>query len=193
MKKLIVNDCTQYFTALKEIKKGVKAQILEYDEDKEIDEDFAAEEIIKLSEGFPIELWTADTLDYVYKKKYVGHMWQNIRKKYMLAVTEEIEEDYEESAYLIQFGKARIAQKSIKQAINYLKGVSMSSFLLIGEFEQTDELMELLPKLKENYAAIANIVNLVCNEKGIDKVIYFIQGMDGASLTCFSFEGGESI
>ena len=109
MRKIIVNDCTQYFTALKEIKKGIKAQILEYDEDEKIDEDFVAEEITKLSEGFPIELWTADTLDYVYKKKYVGHMWQDIRKKYMLAVTEEIEKDYEESAYLIQVGKARIA------------------------------------------------------------------------------------
>ena len=192
MRKIIVNDCIQYFTALKEIKKGIKAQILEYDEDEEIDEDFVAEEITKLSEGFPIELWTADILDYVYKKNYTGRMWQNIRKKYMLAVTEEIEKDYEERAYLIEVGKARIAQKSIKQAIHYLKGVSMSSFLLIGEFEQTDELMELLPKLEKNYAVIANIVNLVCNEKEINKVIYFIQGMDGASLSCFSFRG-ESI
>ena len=25
MKKIIVNDCVQYFTALKEIKKGIKA------------------------------------------------------------------------------------------------------------------------------------------------------------------------
>ncbi len=186
MRKIIVNDCTQYFTVLKEIKKGIKAQILEYDEDEEINKDFVAEEIIKLSEGFPIELWTADTLDYVYKKKYMGHMWQNIRKKYMLAVTEEMEEDCEERAYLIQIGKARIVQESVKQALNYLKDVSRSSFLLIGEFEQTDELMELLLKLEENYDAIANIVNLVCNENGINKVIYFIQGMDGASLTCFS-------
>ena len=192
MKKIIVNDCIQYFTALKEIKRGIKAQILEYDEDEEIDEDFVAEEITKLSECFPIELWTADILDYVYKKKYVGRMWQNLRKKYMLAITEEIEKDYEESAYLIQFGKARIAQESIKQAIHYLKDASMSSFLLIGEFEQTDELMELLPKLEKNYAVIANIVNLVCDKKEINKVIYFIQGMDGASLSCFSF-GGESI
>ena len=36
MKKIIVNDCAQYFTALKEIKKGIKAQILDYDEDEEI-------------------------------------------------------------------------------------------------------------------------------------------------------------
>lgn len=192
MKKLIVNDCAQYFTSLKEIKKGIKAQILEYDEDEEIDEGFVAEEIIKLSEGFPIELWTADMLDYVYKKKHSNRMWQNIRKKYVLAVTEEIEKDCEERAYLIQFGKARITQESIKQAIHYLKGASWSSFLLIGEFEQTDELMELLPKLEKKYDEIANIVNLVCDEKGINKVIYFIQGMDGASLVCFSF-GGESI
>ena len=40
MKKIIVNDCAQYFTALKEIKKGIKAQILDYDEDEEIDGDF---------------------------------------------------------------------------------------------------------------------------------------------------------
>ncbi len=186
MRKIIVNDCTQYFIALKEIKKGIKAQILEYDEDEEIDEDFVAEEIIKLSGEFPIELWTADTLDYVYKKKYTGRMWQNIRKNYMLAVTEAIEKDCEERAYLIQFGKARIAQESIKQAIRYLKDASRSSFLLIGEFEQTDELMELLPKLEENYNEITNIVNLVCDEKGENKVIYFIQGMDGASLACFS-------
>ena len=118
-------------------------------------------------------------------------MWQNIRKKYMLAVTEEIEKNCEESAYLIQFGKARIAQKSIKQAVNYLKGASMSSFLLIGEFEQVDKLMELLPKLEKNYKEIANNINLVCDEKGINKVIYLIQGIDGASLILFSF-GGES-
>ena len=43
MKKIIVNDCAQYFTALKEIKKGIKAQILDYDEDEEIDGGFAAE------------------------------------------------------------------------------------------------------------------------------------------------------
>ena len=88
MKKIIVNDCAQYFTALKEIKKGIKAQILDYDEDEEIDGGFAAEEII-----FPLPLGTLE----------------NIRKKYMLAVTEEIEKNCEESAYLIQFGKARIA------------------------------------------------------------------------------------
>ena len=35
MKKIIVNDCAQYFTALKEIKKGIKAQILDYDEDED--------------------------------------------------------------------------------------------------------------------------------------------------------------
>ena len=191
MKKIIVNDCAQYFTALKEIKKGIKAQILDYDEDEEIDGGFAAEEITKLSDGVPVELWTANMIDYVYKKKYIGHMWQNIRKKYMLAVTEEIEKNREESAYLIQFGKARIAQKSIKQAVNYLKGASMSSFLLIGEFEQVDKLMELLPKLEKNYKEIANIINLVCDEKGINKVIYLIHGMDGASLVSFSF-GGES-
>ena len=74
-------------------------------------------------------------------------MSQNIRKKYMLAVTEEIEKNCEESAYMIQSGKARIAQKSIKQAVNYFKGASLLSFLLIGEFEQVDKLMELLPKL----------------------------------------------
>ena len=175
MKKIIVNDCAQYFTALKEIKKGIKAQILDYDEDEEIDGGFAAEEITKLSDGVPVELWTANMIDYVYKKKYIGHMWQNIRKKYMLAVTEEIEKNCEESAYLIQFGKARIAQKSIKQAVNYLKGASMSS----------------LPKLEKNYKEIANIINLVCDEKGINKVIYLIQGIDGASLILFSF-GGES-
>ena len=50
MKKIIVNDCAQYFTALEEIKKGIKAQILDYDEDEEIDGGFAAEEITKLSE-----------------------------------------------------------------------------------------------------------------------------------------------
>lgn len=71
------------------------------------------------------------------------------KKKYMLAVTEEIEKNCEESAYMIQFGKARIAQKSIKQAVNYFKGASLSSFLLIGEFEQVDKLMELLPKLEK--------------------------------------------
>ena len=42
MKKIIVNDCAQYFTALKEIKKGIKAQILDYDEDEEIDGDFCS-------------------------------------------------------------------------------------------------------------------------------------------------------
>ena len=149
MKKIIVNDCVQYFTALEEIKKGIKAQILDYDEDEEIDGGFAAEEITKLSDGVPVELWTANMLDYVYKKKYIGHMWQN------------------------------------------LKGASMSSFLLIGEFEQVDKLMELLPKLEKNYKEIANIINLVCDEKGINKVIYLIQGIDGASLILFSF-GGES-
>lgn len=80
MKKIIVNDCAQYFTALKEIKKGIKAQILDYDEDEEIDGGFAAEEITKLSDGVPVELWTANMIDYDYKKKYIGHMWQNIRK-----------------------------------------------------------------------------------------------------------------
>ena len=138
---------------------------MDYDEDEEIDGGFAAEEITKLSDGVPVELWTANMIDYDYKKKYIGHIWQNIRKKYMLAVTEEIEKNFEESAYLIQFGKARIAQKSIKQAVNYLKGASMSSFLLIGEFEQVDKLMELLPKLEKNYKEIANIINLVCDEK----------------------------
>ena len=102
-----------------------------------------------------------------------------------------LEKNCEESAYLIQFGKARIAQKSIKQAVNYLKGASMSSFLLIGEFEQVGKLMKLLPKLEKNYKEIANIINLVCDEKGINKVIYLIQGIDGASLILFSF-GGES-
>ena len=79
--KIIVNDCAQYFTALEEIKKGIKAQILDYDEDEEIDEGFAAEEITKLSDGVPVELWTANMIDYVYEKKHIGHMWQNIRKK----------------------------------------------------------------------------------------------------------------
>ena len=66
----------------------------------------------------------------------------------MLAVTEEIEKNCEESAYLIQFGKAIIAQKSIKQAFSYLKGAMLSlSFIEFGEFEQVDKLMELLPKL----------------------------------------------
>ena len=51
--------------------------------------------------------------------------------------------------------------------------------------------MELLTKLEKNYKEIANIINLVCDEKGINKVIYLIQGMDGASLVSFSF-GGES-
>ena len=124
---------------------------MDYDEDEEIDGGFAAEEITKLSDGVPVELWTANMLDYVYKKKYIGHMWQNIRKKYMLAVTEEIEKNCEESAYMIQSGKARIAQKSLL------------SFLLIGEFEQVDKLMELLPKLEKNYKEIANIINLVCD------------------------------
>ena len=78
-----------------------------------------------------------------------------------------------------------------RQAFNYLKGASLSSFLLIGEFEQVDKLMELLPKLEKNYKEIANIINLVCDEKGINKVIYLIHGMDGASLVSFSF-GGES-
>ena len=48
----------------------------------------------------------------------------------MLAVTEEIEKNCEESAYMIQSGKARIAQKSIKQAFSYLKGASLSSFFI---------------------------------------------------------------
>ena len=104
---------------------------MDYDEDEEIDGGFAAEEITKLSDGVPVELWTANMLDYVYKKKYIGHMWQNIRKKYMLSVTEEIEKNCEESAYMIQFGKERIAQKRIKKEINYLKGESMSYFLFI--------------------------------------------------------------
>ena len=108
----------------------------------------------------------------------------------MLAVTEEIEKNCEESAYMIQFGKARIAQKSINKQLLF-KSASMSSFLLIGEFEQVDKLMELLPKLEKNYKEIANIINLVCDEKGINKVIYLIHGMDGASLVSFSF-GGES-
>ena len=51
--------------------------------------------------------------------------------------------------------------------------------------------MKLLPKLEKNYKEIANIINLVCDEKGINKVIYLIQGIDGASLILFSF-GGES-
>ena len=123
---------------------------MDYDEDEEIDGGFAAEEITKLSDGVPVELWTANMLDYVYKKKY------------MLAVTEEIEKNCEESAYMIQSGKARIAQKSIKQAVNYFKGASLLSFLLIGEFEQVDKLMELLPKLEKNYKVIAKIINLVC-------------------------------
>ena len=138
-----------------------------------------------LSTGFN---WRDDTWEIIVK--YSGTL-ENIRKKYMLAVTEEIEKNCEESAYMIQFGKARIAQKSIKQAVNYFKGASLSSFLLIGEFEQVDKLMELLPKLEKNYKEIANIINLVCDEKGKNKVIYLIQGMDGASLVSFSF-GGES-
>ena len=81
MKKIIVNDCVQYFTALKEIKKGIKALILDYDEDEEIDGGFLAEEITKLSDGVPVELWTANMLDYVYKKKYIGHMWTKYKKK----------------------------------------------------------------------------------------------------------------
>ena len=32
MKKIIVNDCVQYFNVLKEIKKGIKAQILDYND-----------------------------------------------------------------------------------------------------------------------------------------------------------------
>ena len=51
--------------------------------------------------------------------------------------------------------------------------------------------MELLPKLEKNYKEIASIINLVCDEKGKNKVIYLIHGMDGASLVSFSF-GGES-
>ena len=65
MKKIIINDCVQYFNALKEIKKGIKAQILDYDEDEEIDGGFLAEKITKLSDGVPVELWPANLLDYV--------------------------------------------------------------------------------------------------------------------------------
>jgi len=45
--------------------------------------------------------------------------------------------------------------------------------------------------LKKNYKEIANIINLVCDEKGINKVIYLIQGIDGASLILFSFGGAS--
>ena len=121
---------------------------------------------------------------------YMLIMWRYIPETAGKSL-EEIEKNCEGSAYLIQFGKAIIAQKSIKQAFSYLKGASLSSFLLIGEFEQVDKLMELLPKLEKNYKEIANIINLVCDEKGINKVIYLIHGMDGASLVSFSF-GGES-
>ena len=47
----------------------------------------------------------------------------------MLAVTEEIEKNCEESAYMIQSGKARIAQKSIKQAVNYFKGAEFEGYM----------------------------------------------------------------
>ena len=104
MKKIIVNDCAQYFTALKEIKKGIKAQILDYDEDEEIDGCFEAEEITMLSDGVPVELWTANMIDYVYKKKYIGHMWKNIREKNKLELTAEIEKKSEERAYQKPFG-----------------------------------------------------------------------------------------
>ena len=81
MKKIIVNDCVQYFTALKEIKKGIKALILDYDEDEEIDGGFAEEEITKLSDGVSVELWTANMLDYVYKKKVYARCNRRDRKE----------------------------------------------------------------------------------------------------------------
>lgn len=81
MKKIIVNDCAQYFTALKEIKKGIKTQILDYDEDEEIDGGFAAEEITKLSDGVPVELWTANMIDYVYEKKTYRSYVAKYKKK----------------------------------------------------------------------------------------------------------------
>ena len=69
MKKIIVKRlCTQYFTALKEIKKGIKAQILDYDEDEEIDGDFAAEEIGKAVDEFQSSHGQQNMMNYDYKK-----------------------------------------------------------------------------------------------------------------------------
>ena len=54
---------------------------MDYDEDEEIDGGFAAEEITKLSDGVPVELWTANMLDYVYKKKVYARCNRRDRKE----------------------------------------------------------------------------------------------------------------
>ena len=59
---------------------------MDYDEDEEIDGGFAAEEITKLSDGVPVELWTANMLDFVYKNKYILLLTyvKNYQKKKLL-------------------------------------------------------------------------------------------------------------
>ena len=110
-------------------------------------------------------------------------MWERIRKEYLIDVFDESELYKEENFFLIQFGKAKLNTKSIKSGVNYLKN-EWSSFLIIGEYRNSNKLMDMLYELEKSYDKIVDIINLVCDGK--NKVIYLIQGSDGASLVCFS-------
>lgn len=184
MKKIEIKDCSKYFQFPSKIRKNIKAEVLDFEYDEEIDEGLVEKEITEISKGMPIELWTVQQCDYIYRKKYyLGHMWERIRKEYLIDVFDEIESYKEENFYLMQIGKAKLNRKSIKSGVNYLKRV-WSSFLIIGEYRNSNMLMDMLYELEKSYDKIVDIINLVCDGK--NKVIYLMQGSDGASLVCFS-------
>lgn len=184
MRKIEFTDCEAYLKT-KKIKKNIKAQILDFEYDENIDENLMESELLKLSSGLPMELWTIQMVDYIYKKKSLGNMWKKIRDNYSIDDTfNEIELYKEEQAYLWQLGKASINRKSMKAVTNYLIDSLNCSFLLIGECQDTAKLMDMLYELRKNPNEIVDIINFVCC--GENKVIYLLQGNDGASLICFS-------
>ena len=106
------------------------------------------------------------------------------KKKFNTRAEGKIELYKEEQAYLWQLGKASINRKSMKAVTNYLIDSLNCSFLLIGECQDTAKLMDMLYELRKNPNEIVDIINFVCC--GENKVIYLLQGNDGASLICFS-------
>ena len=141
MKKIEIKDCSKYFQFPKKIRKNIKAEVLDFEYDEEIDEGLVEKEITEISKGMPIELWTVQHCDYIYRKKYLGHMWERIRKEYLIDVFDEIELYKEENFFLIQFGKAKLNTKSIKSGVNYLKN-EWSSFLIIGEYRNSNKCID---------------------------------------------------
>ena len=183
MKKFYIDNCEAYFKMKKNLKENIKAYVLDFEYDEDIYESMIKREISNLSGNLPIELWTVQMIDYVYKKKRLGQMWKKIREKYLIDTFDEIELYKEERTYLLQLGKAKLNRDNMKEIVSYLRDSLYSSFLLVGECQDNDRLMDMLYELEKNPNEIIDIVNFVCH--GNNKVIYLIHGVDGDSLVIF--------